>query len=103
MIQQLARSVGEVVAQSYNPGGSTAPGSAIVQELLNTVAFFCSAIALGAFAIGAATWGIGGRMMQSAHGAAMGKMTMVAAVGGAILLGAGPAVIAWAISLGSRA
>ena len=61
-----------------------------MQELLNTVAFFCSALALAAFAVGAALWAIGGRMMHSSGGAAMGKMTMLAAAGGAILLGAGP-------------
>ena len=87
----------------YNPGGSSAPGKQIVQELLNTVAFFCSAIALAAFAFGAATWGIGGRVMHSSSGAAMGKMTMLAAVGGAILLGAGPAIISWAMTLGNKA
>src|SRR4051794_9468704 len=88
---------------NYNPGGSSAPGKQIVQELLNTVAFFCSALALAAFAFGAATWGIGGRVMHSSSGAAMGKMTMLAAVGGAILLGAGPAIIAWAMTLGNQA
>ena len=87
----------------YNPGGSSAPGKQIVQELLNTVAYFCSAIALAAFAFGAATWGIGGRVMHSSSGSAMGKMTMLAAVGGAILLGAGPAIIAWAMDLGNQA
>ena len=90
----------DVVWLSIN---SSAPGKQIVQELLNTVAFFCSALALAAFAFGAATWGIGGRMMHSSHGAAMGKMTMLAAVGGAILLGAGPAIIAWAMDLGNKA
>jgi hypothetical protein len=88
---------------NYNPSGSSAPGKQIVQELLNTVAFFCSALALAAFAFGAATWGIGGRVMHSSSGAAMGKMTMLAAVGGAILLGAGPAIIAWAMTLGNQA
>jgi hypothetical protein len=67
------------------------------------VAFFCSALALAAFAFGAATWGIGGRVMHSSSGAAMGKMTMLAAVGGAILLGAGPAIIAWSMTLGGKA
>ena len=92
-----------LAAPSYNPNGSSAPGKAVVQELLNTVAFFCSALALAAFAVGAATWGIAGRLMHSSHGGAMGKMTMLAAVGGAVLLGAGPAIIAWAIGLGGRA
>jgi hypothetical protein len=92
-----------LAAPSYDPNGSSAPGKAVVQELLNTVAFFCSALALAAFAAGAATWGIGGRLMHSAHGGAMGKMTMLAAAGGAVLLGAGPAIIAWAIGLGGRA
>ena len=89
-----------LAGQTYDPGGSNAPGRQVVQELLNTVAFFCSALALAAFAVGAALWAIGGRMMHSSGGAAMGKMTMLAAAGGAILLGAGPAIIAWAISLG---
>jgi hypothetical protein len=92
-----------VLAADYDPTKSTAPGGAIVQELLNTIAFFAGATSLAAFAFGAALWGIGGRMMHSSSGAAMGKMTMVAAVGGAILLGAGPAIIAWAISLGGKA
>ena len=90
-------------APDYDPSGSSAPGRAVAQELLNTVAFFCSVIALAAFAMGAAMWGIGGRIMHSSHGAAMGKMTMLAAVGGSILLGAGPAIIAWAMALGARA
>lgn len=92
-----------LAAPSYNPNGSSAPGKAVVQELLNTVAFFCSALALAAFAAGAATWCIGGRLMHSSHGGALGKLTMLAAVGGAVLLGAGPAIIAWAIGLGERA
>ena len=87
----------------YHPDASTAPGKAVVQDLLNTVAFYCLALALAAFAVGAATWGIGGRMMHSGAGAAAGKMTMLAAVGGAILLGAGPAIIAWALQLGGKA
>jgi hypothetical protein len=60
-------------------------------------------VCLAAFALGAAMWGIGGRVMHSGHGAAMGKMTMLTAVGGAILLGAGPAIISWAMGLGARA
>ncbi|MGH8894738.1 MAG: hypothetical protein ACRDWY_15760, partial [Actinomycetes bacterium] len=60
-------------------------------------------LTLAAFAMGAAMWGIGGRVMHSSHGAAMGKTTMLAAVGGAILLGAGPALIAWAMGLGGKA
>ncbi len=92
-----------LAAPGYNPAGSTAPGKAVVQDLLNTVAFYCSVLALCAFALGAATWAIGGRVVHSSSGAAMGKMTMLAAVGGAILLGAGPAIIAWAMSLGGRA
>jgi len=99
----LAAPSSKPTGPSYDPAVSTAPGAAVVQELLNTVAFFCSALALAAFAAGAATWGIGGRLMHSSHGGAMGKMTMLAAVGGAVLLGAGPAIIAWAIGLGSRA
>ena len=87
----------------YHPDASTAPGKAVVQDLLNTVAFYCLALALAAFAVGAATWGIGGRMMHSGAGAAAGKMTMLAAVGGAILLAAGAAIIAWALQLGSKA
>ena len=92
-----------LAAPNYNPDGSNAPGQAIVQELLNTIAFYCSVLTLAAFAVGAAMWGIGGRMMHSSHGAAMGKMTMLAATGGAILLGAGPAIIAWAMGLGGKA
>ena len=92
-----------VASPVYRPDASTAPGRAVIQDLLNTVAFFCITLSLGAFAIGAATWGIGGRMMHSSAGAAAGKMTMLAAVGGAILLGAGPAIIAWALALGARA
>jgi hypothetical protein len=92
-----------VASPGYRPDASTAPGKAVVQDLLNTVAFYCLALALGAFAIGAATWGIGGRVMHSSGGAAAGKMTMLAAVGGAILLGAGPAIIAWALALGAKA
>jgi hypothetical protein len=87
----------------YRPDASTAPGRGVIQDLLNTVAFFCITVSLAAFAIGAATWGIGGRMMHSSAGAAAGKMTMLAAVGGAILLGAGPAIISWALALGARA
>ena len=54
-----------LAGQTYDPGGSNAPGRQVVQELLNTVAFFCSALALAAFAVGAALWAIGGRMMHS--------------------------------------
>jgi hypothetical protein len=92
-----------IASPVYRPDASTAPGRAVIQDLLNTVAFFCITVSLGAFAIGAATWGIGGRMMHSSAGAAAGKMTMLAAVGGAILLGAGPAIISWALALGARA
>ena len=92
-----------VASPVYRPDASTAPGRAVIQDLLNTVAFFCITVSLGAFAIGAATWGIGGRMMHSSAGAAAGKMTMLAAVGGAILFGAGPAIIGWALALGARA
>jgi hypothetical protein len=99
----VTRLANVMAGPNYNPSGSSAPGKQIVQELLNTVAFFCSALALAAFAFGAATWGIGGRMMHSSSGAAMGKMTMLASVGGAILLGAGPAIIAWAMTLGNKA
>ena len=95
--------VGFVGSPIYRPDSSSAPGKAVIQDLLNTVAFFCVALALAAFAIGAATWGIGGRLMHSSSGAAAGKMTMLAATGGAILLGAGPAIIAWALVLGRKA
>jgi len=100
MFQQV---VNVLADPNYSPDGTSAPGTGVVQELLNTLAFFCAALALAAFAIGATTWGIGGRMMHSSHGSAMGKMTMLAAVGGAILLGAGPALISWAIGLGQGA
>lgn len=92
-----------LVSPNYTPDGGSAPGQAVVQELLNTVAFYCSVVTLGAFAIGAALWGIGGRVMHSSQGAASGKTMMLAAVGGAILLGAGPAIIAWAMGLGGKA
>jgi hypothetical protein len=92
-----------IASPVYRPDASTAPGRGVIQDLLNTVAFFCITVSLAAFAIGAATWGIGGRMMHSSAGAAAGKMTMLAAAGGAILLGAGPAIISWALALGARA
>jgi hypothetical protein len=88
----------------YNPADpGNAPGQAAVQQLLNTIAFYCGWVCLAAFAVGAAMWAIGGRVMHSGHGAAMGKLAMFTAVGGAILLGAGPAIIAWAIGLGTKA
>jgi hypothetical protein len=57
----------------YNPASpGNAPGQAAVQELLNTIAFYCGWVCLAAFAVGAAMWAIGGRVMHSGHGAAMG-------------------------------
>jgi hypothetical protein len=93
-----------LAAPDYDPSNAGgAPGQEAVQQLLNALAFYAAWVCLAGFAIGAAMWGIGGRVMHSGHGAALGKMTMLTAVGGALLLGAGPAIIAWAMRLGAAA
>lgn len=93
-----------LAAPDYDPTNSGgAPGQQAVQQLLNALAFYAGWACLAAFALGAATWAIAGRVMHSGHGAALGKITMLTAVGGALLLGAGPAIIAWAMRLGGTA
>jgi hypothetical protein len=86
---QLLEAAGKV---SVNPNPGGLPGVEALQKLLNGLAALGLLACVGAFVLGAAQWGFGGRA-QNYSQASDGKERMLKSLAGAFAIGAVAAVI----------
>ena len=93
-----------ILAQSVNmrPDFSVIPGSGTLQTLINGVGAFALLLSLAGIIIGGGLWGVGS-LSSNHHAATMGKRATLYSVVGALIVGAGAALVNWAFGLGRTA
>ncbi len=85
---------------SLNPSSTALPGGAVIQSLINGVAFWALIASLAALVIGAAMWAIGNQM-QNMQQSSAGRRAVLTSVASAILLGAAPTLINFFFATGT--
>lgn len=90
-----------LAAISATPDPSGLPGSSVADRLVNGLFFYTLLGCLAGLLISVLVWVFGSRS-QNYHHAAMGRQGTIIAAAGALVAGAGPALINFFDSLGSQ-
>jgi hypothetical protein len=83
------------------PDSTAMPGAPQLMHLLGGIEWAAFFAAVAAAVIGGAIWAIAGQSGNYQH-ATRGKQAVIAAVIGAVLIGAGPHIVQFFFSLGSQ-
>lgn len=85
---------------TLTPSSTALPGGAVIQSLVNGLAFWALIAALAALVIGAAMWAIGNQM-QNMQQSSAGRRAVLTSIVAAILLGAAPTLINFFFTTGT--
>ncbi|HKE99392.1 MAG TPA: DUF6112 family protein [Actinomycetes bacterium] len=98
------RHLASVLAQNVRmrPDFSVIPGSNTLQQLINGVGAFALLLSLIGVIVGGGMWGVGS-LSSNHHAATIGKRATMYSIAGALIVGAGAALVNWAFGLGRTA
>jgi|tagenome__1003787_1003787.scaffolds.fasta_scaffold20653915_1 hypothetical protein len=93
-----------ILAQSVRmrPDFSVIPGSNTLQSLINGVGALALLLSLAGIIVGGGLWGVGS-LSSNHHAATIGKRATMYSIIGALIVGAGAALVNWAFGLGRTA
>jgi hypothetical protein len=93
-----------ILAQSVRmrPDFSVIPCSNTLQSLINGVGALALLLSLAGIIVGGGLWGVGS-LSSNHHAATIGKRATMYSIIGALIVGAGAALVNWAFGLGRTA
>jgi hypothetical protein len=89
-----------IAGVSLTPSTTALPGGAVLQNLINGVAWWALIASLAALVIGAAMWAIGNQT-QNMQQSSAGRRAVLTSIAAAILLGAAPTLINFFFTTGT--